>query len=97
MARLLSVNVGQPRDIVWRGRTVRTSIWKAPVRGARMVRRLNVDGDAQGDTAGHGGEHRAVFVYQTGSYEYWATHFSRGDFLSGQFGENFTVDDMSDD
>ena len=62
-----------------------------------MVRRLNVDGDAQGDTAGHGGEHRAVFVYQTGSYEYWATYFSRGDFLSGQFGENFTVDDMSDD
>ena len=64
MARLLSVNVGFPRDIPWQGKTVHTGIWKAPVEGLRMARRLNLDGDGQGDLAGHGGEHRAVFVYQ---------------------------------
>ena len=64
MARLLSVNVGLPRDVAWQGRTVHTAIWKEPVQGRRMVRRLNIDGDGQGDLAGHGGEHRAVFVYQ---------------------------------
>jgi len=63
MARLLSVNVGLPRDIEWQGKTVHTAVWKAPVQGRRMARRLNVDGDGQGDLAGHGGEHRAVFVY----------------------------------
>ena len=63
-ARLLSVNVGLPRDIAWRGKTVHTAVWKEPVQGRRMVRRLNIDGDGQGDLAGHGGEHRAVFVYQ---------------------------------
>jgi MOSC domain-containing protein YiiM len=67
MPRLLSVNVGLPRDIAWRGKTVRTAIWKTPVQGGRMVRRLNIDGDGQGDLAGHGGEHRAVFVYQIDS------------------------------
>jgi MOSC domain-containing protein YiiM len=64
MARLLSVNVGLPREITRRGKTVYTSVWKEPVQGRRLVRRLNIDGDAQGDLAGHGGEHRAVFVYQ---------------------------------
>lgn len=70
MARLLSVNVGLPRDIDWRGRRVHTGIWKNPVAGRCRVRRLNVDGDAQGDLGGHGGEHRAVFVYQIESYRY---------------------------
>jgi MOSC domain-containing protein YiiM len=56
MARLLSVNVGLPRDIVWRGRTVHTGVWKDPVQGRRMARRLNIDGDGQGDLEGHGGE-----------------------------------------
>jgi hypothetical protein len=60
MARLLSVNVGLPREITWRGKTIFTSVWKEPVQGRRLVRRLNIDGDAQGDLAGHGGEHRAV-------------------------------------
>ena len=63
VARLLSANVGPPREIAWRGQTVRTAIWKNPVEGKRMVRQLNIDGDAQGDLAAHGGEHRAVFVY----------------------------------
>ena len=61
---LLSVNVGLPRDVSWQGRTVRTAVWKRPVDGPRLARRLNVDGDGQGDLAGHGGEQRAVFVYQ---------------------------------
>lgn len=59
MPRLLSVNVGLPRDLAWNARTVRTAIWKSSVPGRRMVRRLNIDGDAQGDLAGHGGEQRA--------------------------------------
>lgn len=96
MARLLSVNVGLPRDIAWQGRTVHTAIWKAPVPGRRMVRRLNIDGDGQGDLLGHGGEHRAVFVYQTDSYNYWQSRLGRSDFTYGQFGENLTVDGLSD-
>ena len=96
MARLLSVNVGLPRDVAWQGKTVRTAIWKAPVEGQRAVRRLNIDGDGQGDLAGHGGEHRAVFVYQIDSYRYWQDQLGRNDFTYGQFGENFTVEGLSD-
>ena len=86
LPRLLSVNVGLPRDITWRGKTVRTAIWKTPVQGGRMVRRLNIDGDGQGDLAGHGGENRAVFVYQINSYHYWQSQLGRNDFTYGQFG-----------
>jgi MOSC domain-containing protein YiiM len=64
MGCLLSVNVGLPQDVTWPGKTVHTGIWKALVTGSRMVRRLNIDGDGQGDMNGHGGERRAVFVYQ---------------------------------
>jgi ferredoxin-NADP reductase/MOSC domain-containing protein YiiM len=96
MARLLSVNVGQPRDVAWRGKMVYTSVWKEPVQGRRLVRRLNVEGDAQGDLAGHGGEHRAVFVYQMDSYRYWQRELKRDDFTLGQFGENFTVEGLAD-
>ena len=95
-ARLLSVNVGQPRDIAWEGKTVHTSVWKSAVRGPRLVRRLNVDGDGQGDLAGHGGEHRAVFVYQMDSYRYWQSELGRNEFTYGQFGENFTVEGLPD-
>jgi ferredoxin-NADP reductase/MOSC domain-containing protein YiiM len=97
MARLLSVNVGLPRDLTWNGKTVRTAVWKFPVAGRRMVRKLNIDGDGQGDLAGHGGEHRAVFVYQMGSYDYWERFLGRNDFSFGQFGENFTVEGLPDD
>jgi ferredoxin-NADP reductase/MOSC domain-containing protein YiiM len=97
MPQLLSVNVGLPRDIVWEGRTVRTAVWKHPVEGRRMVRKLNIDGDGQGDLAGHGGEHRAVFVYQMESHRYWQRFLERADFSFGQFGENFTVDGLADD
>jgi MOSC domain-containing protein YiiM/ferredoxin-NADP reductase len=97
VVRLLSLNVGLPRDIQWRGQTVHTAIWKESVTGRRMVRRLNIDGDGQGDLAGHGGEHRAVMVYQVESYRYWERHFGRNHFSFGQFGENFTVEGLADD
>ncbi len=94
---LLSVNVGMPQDVAWHGRNVHTAVWKQPVTGPRMARRLNIDGDGQGDLAGHGGEHRAVFVYQIGSYRYWQDQLGRDDFEFGQFGENFTVQGLGDD
>src|SRR5271170_996284 len=97
MARLESVNVGLPRDVAWRGETVHTGIWKQAVQGRQSVRKLNVVSDGQGDLAGHGGEDRAVMVYQTGSYRYWEVHLGRNDFTFGQFGENFTVDGLADD
>ncbi|MBF5043773.1 MOSC domain-containing protein [Aggregicoccus sp. 17bor-14] len=97
MARLHSVNVGLPRDVPWEGRTVHTGVWKAPVNGRRTVRRLNIEGDGQGDLGGHGGEHRAVLVYQLGSYRYWEQLLGRAPFTPGQFGENFTVEGLADD
>src|SRR3984893_17124339 len=97
MAQLLSVTVGLPREIEWKGKTVLTAVWKDAVRGRRRVGRLNIDGDGQGDLAGHGGEQRAVFVYQIDSYRYWERELSRGDFVYGQFGENFTVEGLGDD
>ena len=96
MAQLVSVNVGLPRDVTWRGEKVFTSVWKGSVQGRRMVRRLNVDGDGQGDLSGHGGEHRAVFVYQMDSYRYWEQQLARTNFTFGQFGENFTVEGLPD-
>ena len=97
MARLLSVNVGLPRDIAWKGRTVHTGIWKEPVEGRCRVGRLHLDGDGQGDLAGHGGEQRAVFVYQIESYRHWEEQLKRTDFVPGQFGENFTIEGLTDD
>src|SRR5262249_14329606 len=94
LARVLSVDVGLQQDVTWQGKTVRSAIGKAPVDGPRMVRRLNIDGDGQGDLAGHGGEHRAVMVYQIESYRYWQNHFGRGEYPFGQFGENFTVEGL---
>ena len=94
---LLSVNVGLPKDVSWQGRIVFTGVFKDPVPGSRRVGRLNVDGDGQGDLAGHGGEQRAVFVYQIDSYRYWERELGRHDFVYGQFGENFTVEGLADD
>jgi ferredoxin-NADP reductase/MOSC domain-containing protein YiiM len=96
MPKLLSVNVGLPRDVTWNGKTVHTGIWKSSVTGRRMVRKLDIEGDAQGDLAGHGGEQRAVFVYQMDSYHYWKRFLGRNDFIFGQFGENFTVEGLPD-
>ncbi|WP_410612503.1 MOSC domain-containing protein [Amycolatopsis sp. lyj-109] len=97
MARLVSLNVGLPKNVAWRDRTVHTGIFKYPVDGRRMVRRLNVDGDGQGDLGGHGGENRAVLVYQRQSYEHWRRFLGRDDLEDGRFGENFTVDGLPDD
>ena len=96
MARLISVNVGLPRDVMWDGKSVRTAIWKSAVAGRQLVRKLNVDGDGQADLTGHGGENRAVFVYQMDSYHYWERFLGRSDFTFGQFGENFTVEGLAD-
>jgi ferredoxin-NADP reductase/MOSC domain-containing protein YiiM/ferredoxin len=94
---LISVNVGMPKDVSWQGKTVFTGVFKDPVTGPRRVRKLNVDGDGQGDLAGHGGEERAVFVYQVDSYRYWERELGRNDFVDGQFGENFTIEGLGDD
>ncbi|HEY2193937.1 MAG TPA: MOSC domain-containing protein [Actinomycetospora sp.] len=94
---LLSVNVGLPQDVTWQGRTVHTGVWKSAVDGACRVRRLNLDGDGQGDLAGHGGEQRAVLVYQIDSYRHWQRELGRDDLVYGQFGENLTVDGLADD
>jgi ferredoxin-NADP reductase/MOSC domain-containing protein YiiM len=96
MAQLLSVNVGLPRDIAWKGRIVHTGIWKNPVAGRCRVGRLNLDGDGQGDRNGHGGEQRAVFVYQIESHRYWQDQL-KTTFVHGQFGENFTIEGLPDD
>ncbi|HEX5407032.1 MAG TPA: MOSC and FAD-binding oxidoreductase domain-containing protein [Pseudonocardiaceae bacterium] len=96
VARLLSLNVGMPANVSWQGRTVYTGIVKQPVDGPRRVRRLNIDGDGQGDLGGHGGEMRAVLVYQRQSYDFWQRHLGRDDLEYGQFGENFTVDGLPD-
>ena len=97
MLQLLSVNVGLPRDVPWQGKTVYTGVWKHSVPGPQMARRLNIDGDGQGDLDGHGGEQRAVLVYQIQSYQHWQQYFGRDDFVYGQFGENLTVDGLPDD
>ncbi len=94
---LLSVNVGLPQHVAWHDETVYTGVWKHSVDGPRMVRRLNIDGDGQGDLGGHGGEQRAVLVYQVESYSHWRHHFGGDAFDYGYFGENFTVDGLADD
>src|SRR5215212_2101415 len=94
---LVSVNVAMPKDVSWQGRTVFTGVFKDPVDGPRHVGKLNVDGDGQGDVGGHGGEQRAVFVYQVDSYRYWERELERDDFVHGQFGENFTIEGLPDD
>ena len=96
MGVIVSVNVGLPQDVPWQGRMVRTAIWKKPVTGRVFARRLNLDGDGQGDLRGHGGEQRALMVYQLESYRYWANHLGRSDFVHGIFGENLTVDGLAD-
>ena len=95
--RLVSVNVGLPKDVSWQGKTVFTGVFKDPVKGVRRVGKLNVEGDGQGDLEGHGGEQRAVFVYQLESYRHWEQQLERDDFVHGQFGENFTIEGLPDD
>ena len=97
VGHLTSLNVGLPQEVSWGDRVVLTGIFKSPVTGPTMVRRLNIDGDGQGDLGGHGGEQRAVLVYQNESYRYWAHHLGRDDLRPGMFGENFTVEGLADE
>jgi ferredoxin-NADP reductase/MOSC domain-containing protein YiiM/ferredoxin len=96
VGRLVSVNVGLPKDVPWHGKTIFTGVFKESVSGPRRVGKLNIEGDGQGDLAGHGGEQRAVFVYQLSSYEHWEYALKRDDFVHGQFGENFTIEGPGD-
>lgn len=96
-AVLLAVNVGLPCDVDGPRGPALTAIWKSPVTGPQRVRRLNIDGDAQADLIAHGGEHRAVLVYQAASYRHWEHALGRDLPGSGVFGENFTVQGLPDD
>ena len=92
--KLVSVNVGVPREVDWRGRRVLTSIWKTPVKGRVHVRRLNLEGDQQSDLSVHGGPEKAVYVYPSEHYEYWGGEFPGMDLRWGAFGENFTTEGL---
>lgn len=92
--KLLSVNVSLPREVFYEGKAVRTGIFKQPVDGRVRLARLNLEGDAQGDLANHGGPDKAVYAYTFENYAYWAQQLRRDDFTPGQFGENLTVEEM---
>jgi MOSC domain-containing protein YiiM len=95
--KLLSVNVGLPREVKWDGRIVRTSIFKAPVAGRVQVRTLNLDGDQQSDLTVHGGVDKAVYVYPSEHYAFWRDALPMADLSWGAFGENFTTQGVLDD
>ena len=95
--KLLSVNVGLPREIEWNGRVVRTSIFKEPVTGRVRVTRLNVDGDQQSDLTVHGGPDKAVYAYPSEHYRFWRSELPDMDLAWGIFGENFTTDGLGED
>jgi MOSC domain-containing protein YiiM len=92
--KLTSVNTGLPRDVTWHGRTVRTSIWKAPVEGPVRVETLNLEGDRQSDLTVHGGPDKAVYLYPSEHYEYWRAALPDADLPWGVFGENFTTEGL---
>jgi MOSC domain-containing protein YiiM len=100
---LLSVNVGQPKDVSYfdrkgREKATTTGIFKEPVAGRVMLRTLNLEGDGQADLNGHGGIYKAAYVYSVENYKFWSDELSRTDFVpAGQFGENFTTDGMTDE
>jgi ferredoxin-NADP reductase/MOSC domain-containing protein YiiM len=96
LASVVSVNVAQPKVVSWEGNQVLTSIWKLPVDGRVAVGKLSLSGDEQGDKIGHGGEHRAMLVYQMDSYRFWESFLNRAPFKAGQFGENLTVEGLPD-
>ena len=95
--KLLSVNVSQPKEVSYNGERIKTGIFKEPVSGRTMMRRLNLDGDGQGDPTVHGGIHKAVYVYPIEHYDYWKQELGRDDLTYGKFGENLTVEGMLED
>jgi MOSC domain-containing protein YiiM len=90
--KIVSVNVGLPREVMWHGRTVTTGIFKEPVDGRVALRKLNLDGDRQADLSVHGGEHKAVYCYPVANYKYWKRELPGRELPMGMFGENFTID-----
>jgi MOSC domain-containing protein YiiM len=95
--KLISLNTGLPRDVVWHGRNVTTAIFKEPVQGRVALRKLNLDGDRQADLSVHGGEYKAVYCYPLAHYDYWKTELSGRELPLGVFGENFTIDGLLED
>lgn len=91
---LISLNVGLPRDVMWKGRTVTTGIYKEPVVGTVRLRKLNLDGDRQADLSVHGGPQKAVYAYPSEHYDYWRGELRRPELTWGMFGENFTTDGL---
>ncbi|MBD2157282.1 MOSC domain-containing protein [Leptolyngbya sp. FACHB-16] len=89
--QLISVNVGLPREVNWKGKTVSTGIFKEPVNARVMVRSLNLDGDRQADLTVHGGVDKAIYVYPFEHYDYWRSELPDIELTPGIFGENFTV------
>jgi len=94
--KVISVNVGLPREVEWEGESVLTSIFKAPVEGRLMVRRLNIDGDQQSDLTVHGGAKKAVYVYPAEHYAYWRDELPGVDLPWGSFGENLTTEGVGE-
>ena len=97
MMKLLSVNVSLPKEVPYKGKTVRTGIFKEAAQGRVKLGGSNLEGDGQADLVGHGGIYKAVHVYSIENYDYWKRELGRDDFSYGQFGENFTVEGMPDD
>jgi MOSC domain-containing protein YiiM len=94
--RLVSVNVGLPCEVRWKGRTVLTGIFKEPVSGRVAVHRLNLEGDRQADLTVHGGLEKAIYVYPAEYYTYWRKEFPDMELPFGMFGENFTVEGLDE-
>ena len=92
--RIVSVNVGRPHDVLWRGELIKTSIFKTPVAGPVGVRRLNLDGDEQSDLTVHGGVEKAVYAYPSEHHAFWRHELSLDDLPWGSFGENLTLEGL---
>lgn len=92
--KLVSVNTGLPREVMWHGKSVTTGIYKEPVEGRVALRKLNLDGDRQADLRVHGGEHKAVYCYPHAHYDYWKRELPGRDLPMAIFGENFTTDGL---
>jgi MOSC domain-containing protein YiiM len=95
--RVLSVNIGLPREVMWRGKSIATGIYKEPVMGHVPLRKLNLDGDRQADLRVHGGPEKAVYAYPAEFYELWSHERPELDFGPGVFGENLTTEGLIDD
>lgn len=94
--KIISLNVGRPRLVVWQGRAVSTGIYKTPVGGRVMLRRLNLDGDRQADLTVHGGRTKAVYAYPSEHYRFWRGELPAAELPWGVFGENFTTEGLAE-